>query len=99
MAARRRTEGSGLQHGGAQATLRQAAALGNVEASITLVSALLDRYDAGAGAGALMEALQWMERDLDTVPMLGSPQVQRVVLGACARDPLLQWHWLCNQGE
>ncbi len=81
------------------AALRQAAGLGNMEASVMLVGALLDRYDAGAGAGALVEALQWMERDLDTVPMLASPQVQRVVLGPCTHDPLLQWHWLCNQGE
>lgn len=81
------------------ASLRQAAALGNVDASIALVGALLDRYDAGGGADALFEALQWMERDLDTAPMLNSRQVQRVVLGACASDPLLDWHWLCHQGE
>lgn len=79
--------------------LRQAAALGNVDASIALVGALLDRYDIDAGTPALFEALQWLQRDLDTAPVLASAELQRVVLGPCRRDALLQWHWLCDQGE
>ncbi|WP_326541643.1 hypothetical protein [Pseudorhodoferax sp.] len=81
------------------AALREAAALGNVDASTALVGALLDRYDAGGGAGPLFEALQWLQRDLDTPSMLGSPELQRVVLRICPGEALLQWHWLCHQGE
>lgn len=79
--------------------LRLAARLGNTDAGVTLVDALLGRYDTGGGAAALVEALQWLERDLDTRPMLDSGLVQRVVLGPCRSDPLLQWHWLCEPGE
>lgn len=80
-------------------SLRHAAKWGHADASVMLVGALLDRYDAGAGTPALFEAMQWLDRDLHTAPMLESGLVQRVALGACRSDPLLQWHWLCEEGE
>lgn len=79
--------------------LRMATARGDADASVALVHALLDAYDSGAGPAPLVEAMQWLQRDAETPQMLASGELQRVVLGACRREPLLRWSWLCHEGE
>lgn len=79
--------------------LRIAASLGNEDASAALSGALLDRYDQLADTGALFEAMHWLERDLDSPHFQAFALVERVVHGACVREPALKWRELCNLGE
>lgn len=81
------------------AGLREAAALGNVQASVSLVDALLARHAVSGAAADLIEALQWVERDLDLAPMLGSRALQHLLRDTCVHEAALQRHWLCNAGE
>jgi hypothetical protein len=83
----------------AQSVLRQHAIMGDADASAALVHALLDAYEASADASALVDALQWLQRDLYTPQMLASGQIARVIEGACRHDALLREQWLCHQGE
>lgn len=83
----------------ALSALRQLAIMGDAAASAALVHALLNTYEARADASALVDALQWLQRDLYTPQMLASGQIARVVDGACRHDALLREQWLCHEGE
>ena len=78
--------------------LRIDAALGDSEASAALVRRLLDRFEQDGGRDDLHEAVHWTARDWDQPAYLRGEVVQRLVRFHC-RDAVLQWHWLCVQGE
>lgn len=83
----------------ALAGLRQHAIMGDAGASAALVHALLNAYEANPDASALVDALQWLQRDLYAPQMLASGQIARVIEGVCRHDALLREQWLCHEGE
>jgi hypothetical protein len=78
--------------------LRWSAAQGDADASVELAARLLDAYERGGPRDDLHEAMQWLVRDWQEPSVLRSPVLQRVVHRHC-QDNVLQWHWLCTQGE
>jgi hypothetical protein len=77
--------------------LRDAALLGDSEASADLVASLL-REDTERKPEALFEAMFWLDRDWHTNAYRRVGLMAQVFEEHCS-EPRLQWHWLCAVGE
>jgi hypothetical protein len=77
--------------------LRVDALAGNTDASAELAQRLLTRFERTGEQEDLYEAFQWIARDWDDVAFLRSDLIQRAV--EHCDGPVLQWHWLCVDGE
>lgn len=80
-------------------SLRLAATAGDLDASAALADLLLDRYEQAHDSAALVDALQWLQRDWDRPDFHAFAQIARVLRGPCSDNPLLRMYWLCQQGE
>ncbi len=82
----------------ALAQLRDAAAIGDTEASAELAGRLLDRFERTGDRGHLHEAMQWIARDWEHERVVRATVADRVLSRHCERRAL-QRHWLCTGGD
>lgn len=78
-----------------EAQLRE---LRDTQASVELVTALLDRYEREGDREKLHEALHWIDRDWDSQQYRASNVLARVFERDCD-EAVSRWHWLCNASE
>ncbi len=82
----------------ALAQLRDAAAIGDTDASGELAGRLLDRFERTGDRGHLHEAMQWIARDWEHERVVRATVADRVLSRHCERRAL-QRHWLCTGGD
>ena len=78
--------------------LREDTSMGDPRAALTLVGALLDRYEGAGNTDDLYEAVQWMDRGWAGGHYQQSGLATRVFERHCEIGAM-RWHWLCDRGE
>jgi len=78
--------------------LREDTSMGEPQAALTLVGALLDRYEGAGNDNDLSEAVQWMERGWAEGHYQQSGLASRVFERHCEIGAI-RGHWLCDRGE
>lgn len=78
--------------------LREDTSMGDPQAALTLVAALLDRYERVGNSNDLSEAVQWIDRGWAEGHYQQSGLATRVYEQHCETDAM-RWHWLCEHGE
>lgn len=78
--------------------LREDSSMGDPQAAITLVAALLDRHENAGNVQDLIEAAQWMDRGWAEGHYQQSGLASRLFERHCDTEAI-SGHWLCDRGE
>ena len=78
--------------------LRQAAAVGDVDAALAVASRLVDRFEHGGATDDLFEAAIWIDRYHHNEAFTGAGLIARMQLNDCDQN-VLRLHWICEIGE
>ncbi|MEO8247775.1 MAG: hypothetical protein ABI589_00245 [Burkholderiales bacterium] len=78
--------------------LRHAAALGDANAGLQLMQALVDRYEARGGNDNLYEAMLWIDRFQSTDLIAHAPLMAHLASTQCTHR-VVRYHWLCEKSE
>lgn len=78
--------------------LRQQAEAGDGEATMSLAATLLRRYERSHQRDDLFEAAIWVDRAWFSDAAIRQQMVARLY-GQHCDDKVMQWHWMCHNGE
>jgi hypothetical protein len=78
--------------------LRERAEAGDGDATVALASSLLSRYERSNQRDELYEAALWVDRAWFSDDAPRHQLIDRLYGRYCG-DKVMQWHWMCHNGE